>query len=149
MAPSVPKASAAAVEAMPPARKPSSSSSLGHPSSSSSTSSPRSSAGAAAATPAAAAAAGTGGRATLHVVFLESDGGKSTFKVSTRTKVCRVVEAYCGTRSYARDGVRFVLNGKRLKVSGDEGQMTTEEAGIEDGDVIDVFRIQTGGMMMV
>eukprot|EP00922_Rhytidocystis_sp_ex-Travisia-forbesii_P024033 GHVS01035306.1.p1 GENE.GHVS01035306.1~~GHVS01035306.1.p1 ORF type:complete len:133 (+),score=24.87 GHVS01035306.1:118-516(+) len=86
-------------------------------------------------------------RVTMHVVFSESDGGKSTFKVSTRTKVCRVVEAYCGTRSYARDGVRFVLNGKRLKVTGEEGQMTTADAGIEDGDVIDVFRIQTGGML--
>eukprot|EP00922_Rhytidocystis_sp_ex-Travisia-forbesii_P006925 GHVS01010133.1.p1 GENE.GHVS01010133.1~~GHVS01010133.1.p1 ORF type:complete len:157 (+),score=50.85 GHVS01010133.1:53-472(+) len=89
--------------------------------------------------------AGSSSRVALHVVFLESDGGRSTFKVSTRTKMCRVVEAYCGTRSYAKEGVRFVLHGKRLKVSGDEGQMTTSEAGIEDGDVIDVFRIQTGG----
>ncbi|CCF72480.1 small ubiquitin-related modifier [Babesia microti strain RI] len=68
------------------------------------------------------------------------DGSEVFFKIKKKTKLEKLMSAYCNRLGQSQDAVRFLFDGERLK-----GDKTPEEMGIEEGDIIDAMVQQTGG----
>ena len=68
------------------------------------------------------------------------DGSEVYFKIKRRTKLEKLMTAYCNRLGQSIDSVRFLYDGERVKP-----EKTPMDLGIEDGDVIDAMVQQTGG----
>ncbi|KAL8449353.1 hypothetical protein Emag_003643 [Eimeria magna] len=71
---------------------------------------------------------------------LARDGSEVYFKIKRRTKLEKLMTAYCNRLGQSIDSVRFLYDGERVKP-----EKTPMDLGIEDGDVIDAMVQQTGG----
>ncbi|PHJ24127.1 ubiquitin-like protein smt3 [Cystoisospora suis] len=68
------------------------------------------------------------------------DGSEVYFKIKKKTKLEKLMQAYCNRLGQHMDAVRFLYDGERVKP-----EKTPLDMGIEDGDVIDAMVQQTGG----
>jgi len=76
----------------------------------------------------------------LNIKVLNNDGKARQFKVKSKTKMNKVMVAYCDAERLDRWSVRFVYEGHRI---GDHN--TAEGLGMTDGDTVEAFLMQTGG----
>eukprot|EP00922_Rhytidocystis_sp_ex-Travisia-forbesii_P015653 GHVS01023366.1.p1 GENE.GHVS01023366.1~~GHVS01023366.1.p1 ORF type:complete len:167 (-),score=69.80 GHVS01023366.1:293-793(-) len=83
---------------------------------------------------------GGGGGEHLQLKVRSPDGSEVYFKIKKRTKLDKLMNAYCNRLGQSPDAVRFLFDGERVK-----GDKTPDELGIEDGDVIDAMVQQVGG----
>eukprot|EP00922_Rhytidocystis_sp_ex-Travisia-forbesii_P015658 GHVS01023371.1.p1 GENE.GHVS01023371.1~~GHVS01023371.1.p1 ORF type:complete len:156 (-),score=61.61 GHVS01023371.1:819-1286(-) len=81
-----------------------------------------------------------GGGEHLQLKVRSPDGSEVYFKIKKRTKLDKLMNAYCNRLGQSPDAVRFLFDGERVK-----GDKTPDELGIEDGDVIDAMVQQVGG----
>eukprot|EP00922_Rhytidocystis_sp_ex-Travisia-forbesii_P000763 GHVS01001106.1.p1 GENE.GHVS01001106.1~~GHVS01001106.1.p1 ORF type:complete len:157 (+),score=60.42 GHVS01001106.1:206-676(+) len=96
--------------------------------------------GGAAVPPTAAAGGGKEVGEHLQLKVRSPDGSEVYFKIKKRTKLEKLMNAYCNRLGQSPDAVRFLFDGERVK-----GDKTPDELGIEDGDVIDAMVQQVGG----
>lgn len=71
---------------------------------------------------------------------MKQDGSEVYFKIKKKTKLEKLMQAYCNRLGQHMDAVRFLYDGERVKP-----EKTPLDMGIEDGDVIDAMVQQTGG----
>lgn len=76
----------------------------------------------------------------LQLKVRSPDGGEVYFKIKRKTKLEKLMLAYCNRLGQATDAVRFLFDGERV-----HGDRSPEDIGLEDGDVIDAMVQQTGG----
>lgn len=76
----------------------------------------------------------------LQLKVRSADGSEVYFKIRKRTKLEKLMNAYCHRLGQTSEAVRFLFDGERVK-----GDKTPHELGIEDGDVIDAMVQQVGG----
>jgi len=62
-------------------------------------------------------------------------------QVKTHTKLEKVITAYCTKKAIEPTAVRFVFEGARVNPNS-----TPQDLGMDDGDSIDVFQEQVGGI---
>eukprot|EP01068_Selenidium_serpulae_P017760 Selendium_serpulae@DN6405_c0_g1_i2.p2 len=68
------------------------------------------------------------------------DGHEVYFKIKKRTKLEKLMNAYCSRTGQTASAVRFIYDGERIS-----GEQTPAELNIEDGEIIDAMIQQTGG----
>eukprot|EP00382_Lankesteria_abbotti_P004415 CAMPEP_0113849584 /NCGR_PEP_ID=MMETSP0372-20130328/3240_1 /TAXON_ID=340204 /ORGANISM="Lankesteria abbotti" /LENGTH=102 /DNA_ID=CAMNT_0000819447 /DNA_START=90 /DNA_END=398 /DNA_ORIENTATION=+ /assembly_acc=CAM_ASM_000359 len=76
----------------------------------------------------------------LQLRVRSADGAEVYFKIKKKTKLEKLMAAYCSRLGQSQDAVRFLFDGERVK-----GEHTPDELGIEDGDIIDAMVQQVGG----
>lgn len=78
-----------------------------------------------------------------HINLKVSDGvGEIFFKIKRTTPMKRLMDAFCKRQGRSLDSVRFLIDGTRINADS-----TPQELDMEDGDVIEAHREQTGGFM--
>ena len=77
-------------------------------------------------------------RVALRVV--DSSGSEVFFKIRAGTTFARLFKAYYERKGVAPGSIRFLYDGKRLNE-----EQTPKSVGMENDDVIDAPRQQTGG----
>lgn len=80
------------------------------------------------------------GDAPMSIKVKDQNGGEVVFKVKRSTKFKRVLDAFCGKKSWNVNQVRFVFDGQRINED-----MTPDDLSMEDNDTIDAFLEQIGG----
>lgn len=76
----------------------------------------------------------------LTIVVKNQEGVELQFKIRPNTPLQKVFTAYATRRSLELKDCKFLADGSLLL-----GNMTAQEAGLEDGDVIDMMVSQIGG----
>eukprot|EP01071_Lankesteria_metandrocarpae_P008880 Lankesteria_metandrocarpae@DN5080_c0_g1_i2.p3 len=69
-----------------------------------------------------------------------ADGAEVYFKIKRKTKLEKLMVAYCNRLGQAVESVRFLYDGERIK-----GNLSPEDLGMEDGEIIDAMVQQIGG----
>ncbi|OBA22962.1 ubiquitin-like protein [Metschnikowia bicuspidata var. bicuspidata NRRL YB-4993] len=78
-----------------------------------------------------------------HINLKVSDGaGEIFFKIKRTTPMKRLMDAFCKRQGRSLDSIRFLVDGTRI-----HPDATPQEMDLEDGDVIEAHREQTGGCM--
>ena len=73
----------------------------------------------------------------------QSGGAPVQFRIKKTTPLRKLMDAYCKKLGLSKQVVRFTFDGNRLRE-----QDTPKACGIEDGDEIDVFQEQQGGVIV-
>ena len=68
----------------------------------------------------------------IQLLVKDQSGGEVHFKVKTKTKFEKIMNAFCAKKSLEMSAVRFLFDGQRLNP-----QQTPADHGMEDNDVID------------
>ncbi|KAG2434202.1 hypothetical protein HXX76_007928 [Chlamydomonas incerta] len=76
----------------------------------------------------------------INIVVKDQEGAEVHFKVKSKTKLEKVIEAYCKKKALDASTVRFLYDGNRLNPAS-----TPAELEMEDGDTIDCLITQLGG----
>ena len=73
----------------------------------------------------------------------QSGGAPVQFRIKKTTPLRKLMDAYCKKLGLSKQAVRFTFDGNRLRE-----QDTPKASGIDDGDEIDVFQEQQGGVIV-
>lgn len=77
----------------------------------------------------------------VHINLKVSDGSSDIyFKIKRSTPMRRLMDAFCKRQGKDMSSLRFLIDGTRVLP-----ENTPEELDLEDGDVIEAHREQTGG----
>eukprot|EP00035_Acanthoeca_spectabilis_P034756 m.30858 g.30858 ORF g.30858 m.30858 type:complete len:91 (-) comp6847_c0_seq1:110-382(-) len=71
---------------------------------------------------------------------VKSEDNVIKFKVKQTTKIAKIKDAYCKKMGLTPANVRFLFDGDNIPDTA-----TPSSVGLEDGDIIDVARVQLGG----
>lgn len=77
----------------------------------------------------------------ITLIVKGQDTSETQFKVKPSHTVGKIALAYARSKGVAAGTIKLLFEGARLAPD----DRTIEEAGLEDGDVIDAFVEQTGG----
>ena len=75
----------------------------------------------------------------IRLTVVDQEGIEIFFTLKRRTRLGKLMSAYCQRQGLATQGVRFLFDGERLNA-----YHTPVEMDMEDGDIIDVMREQLG-----
>ena len=75
----------------------------------------------------------------INLTIVNMAGDELFFKLRMRTRLDKLLKAYCTRQGVAQNSVRFLFDGNRVSAS-----QTPEELEMEDGDIIDVMVEQQG-----
>ncbi|KAG2447319.1 hypothetical protein HYH02_007649 [Chlamydomonas schloesseri] len=76
----------------------------------------------------------------INLVVKDQEGSEVHFKVKTKTRLEKVIDAYCKKKALDASTVRFLYDGNRVNPTS-----TPASLGMEDGDTIDCLITQLGG----
>ncbi|PNW72397.1 hypothetical protein CHLRE_16g675861v5 [Chlamydomonas reinhardtii] len=76
----------------------------------------------------------------INLVVKDQEGSEVHFKVKMKTKLEKVIDAYCKKKALDASTIRFLYDGNRVNPTN-----TPAELGMEDGDTIDCLITQLGG----
>ncbi|KAI7833330.1 ubiquitin-related domain-containing protein [Kickxella alabastrina] len=76
----------------------------------------------------------------INIKVVAADSSEVMFKIKRKTKLSKLMQAYCSRAGQAFGTVRFLVDGQRIN-----GDNTPEELEMEDGDSIDAMTEQVGG----
>ncbi len=82
----------------------------------------------------------TSNKNQFTVKVVAQSGEDVIFKVTPTTKLSKLMDAYLKRSGLEKTSVKFMVDGQRVN-----DQHSIEEAGIQDGDQIDVVIEQVGG----
>ncbi|OII77927.1 ubiquitin family protein [Cryptosporidium andersoni] len=68
------------------------------------------------------------------------DGEQVLYRIKKRTRLQKLMNSYCQRTGQNENSIRFLFEGERLR-----SEMTAEEAGLQEGDLIDAMISQVGG----
>ncbi|MDC6270884.1 hypothetical protein PP707_01135 [Acetobacter pasteurianus] len=76
-----------------------------------------------------------------HINLKVTDGSSEIFfKIKDNTPMKKLIDAFCKRQGKSSDTLRFFINGVRVKETD-----TPQSLDLDDGDVIEAHRAQTGG----
>eukprot|EP00871_Galdieria_phlegrea_P001508 jgi/Galph1/2358/GphlegSOOS_G34.1 len=78
----------------------------------------------------------------MQITVRDGDGGELTFKLKKKTSMKKLMTTYCEKMGVAYGTYRFMLDGKRINEDD-----TVDTLQLEDGDYIDAFLYQQGGIL--
>ncbi|KAJ1957200.1 ubiquitin-like protein [Linderina pennispora] len=78
----------------------------------------------------------------VNLKVVGPDGSEVMFKIKRKTKLSKLMQAYCSRSGQTLGSVRFLVDGQRIT-----GDNTPEELDLEDGDSIDAMMEQIGGSL--
>ncbi|KAL7068503.1 ubiquitin family protein [Cryptosporidium serpentis] len=76
----------------------------------------------------------------ITVKVRSPDGEHVLYRIKKRTRLQKLINSYCQRTGQNEHSIRFLFEGERLK-----SEMTAEEAGLQEGDLIDAMISQVGG----
>ncbi|KAJ1962334.1 SUMO protein smt3 [Dipsacomyces acuminosporus] len=76
----------------------------------------------------------------INLKVVGPDNSEILFKIKRKTKLSKLMQAYCTRTGQAFGSVRFLVDGQRIT-----GENTPEQLDLEDGDTIDAMMEQIGG----
>ncbi|KAI8319394.1 ubiquitin-like protein [Martensiomyces pterosporus] len=76
----------------------------------------------------------------INLKVVGPDNSEVLFKIKRKTKLSKLMQAYCSRTGQALGSVRFLVDGQRIT-----GENTPDQLDLEDGDSIDAMMEQIGG----
>ncbi|KAF7458195.1 putative ubiquitin-like protein SMT3 precursor [Cryptosporidium felis] len=68
------------------------------------------------------------------------DGEQVLYRIKKKTRLQKLMNSYCQRTGQNEQSIRFLFEGERLRP-----EMTAEDAGLQEGDLIDAMISQVGG----
>ena len=76
----------------------------------------------------------------ITIKVVNAEGAEVYFKIKRKTKLQKLMDAYCKKQGVSTSSIRFHFDGKRI-----EADKCVDDYEMEDDDVIDAMAEQTGG----
>lgn len=70
------------------------------------------------------------------------DGEQVLYRIKKKTRLQKLMNSFCQRTGQNEQSIRFLFEGERLRP-----EMTAEDAGLQEGDLIDAMISQVGGGM--
>ncbi|TRY50119.1 Rad60/SUMO-like domain containing protein [Cryptosporidium tyzzeri] len=87
---------------------------------------------------------GTGGAPDdsqyVTVKVRSPDGEQVLYRIKKKTRLQKLMNSFCQRTGQNEQSIRFLFEGERLRP-----EMTAEDAGLQEGDLIDAMISQVGG----
>ncbi|KAK9171120.1 Ubiquitin-2 like Rad60 SUMO-like family protein [Cryptosporidium meleagridis] len=87
---------------------------------------------------------GTGGASDdsqyVTVKVRSPDGEQVLYRIKKKTRLQKLMNSFCQRTGQNEQSIRFLFEGERLRP-----EMTAEDAGLQEGDLIDAMISQVGG----
>ncbi|KAH8583417.1 ubiquitin family [Cryptosporidium sp. chipmunk genotype I] len=71
------------------------------------------------------------------------DGEQVLYRIKKKTRLQKLMNSFCQRTGQNEQSIRFLFEGERLRP-----EMTAEDAGLQEGDLIDAMISQVGGGRM-
>mmetsp|Transcript_84663 Transcript_84663/g.137256 ORF Transcript_84663/g.137256 Transcript_84663/m.137256 type:complete len:118 (-) Transcript_84663:679-1032(-) len=89
----------------------------------------------------AGAVKGEAGDESITITVKHAANDEVQFKIKKKTKLSKVMDAYCNKQGVDRKSLRFLFDGQRIA-----DDATGIELELEEGDQIEAFAMQVGGL---